>query len=240
MKRYLFFVLVAASLMLATSMSAAVCANATNCDFTFDQGNSSAGFGSGNFGNLNLSLSGGVITTTIDLASGFRLIGTGFPGAFGFNQTPTQTSLTYGGFQSGDTVATLAATSAYSGGADSANSLHFDGFGFFDHTAGTTAPSAGSSDAKNVVRFTISKTGGFTTIQELVDLASPAGGDGLAYFVADVFNGNTTGPGAGLTGLIAVTGAVPEPGSYVVLLSAGFGALAFFTERRRKKAGVTE
>jgi len=53
-------------------------------------------------------------------------------------------------------------------------------------------------------------------LNQLLNLANPAGGDGLAYFVVDAINRNTSGAGAGNSGLLAVTGSggsnnAPEP-----------------------------
>ncbi len=230
------------------------CASSTNCTYIFDTHNSSSSLSPSPFGTVNLQLlSSTEIQFTIDLASGFKLIGTGFPGAFGFNEVgaPPNTTFTYGNFKSGDTVGTLATTTAYSGGSDTDDTngpcahagQHFDGFGCFDHVGATTAPSAGSSDAKNVVQFTVTRgSGTWTNVHSLVDLANPAGGDGAAYFVADVFQStNCTGS---CTGLIAVSDvlhvqSVPEPTTYAGLL-AGFGALVFFVQRRRKTSASTE
>jgi len=54
-------------------------------------------------------------------------------------------------------------------------------------------------------------------VNQLLNLANPAGGDGPAYFIVDAIDRNTSGPGAGNTGLLAVSGGetpnVPEPAS---------------------------
>lgn len=229
-KRFLAKISVAVVLGMGTIVAPAfadLCASTTNCTLNFTLGNAGSGFGSGNFGTLNLALAANVATVTVDLADGFYIINTGFPGSFGFSDS-LGGGLTIGGFSS----------AAYSGAiSDATSDLHFDGFGYFNNAAATTGPSAGSASALNAVSFTVSKGASLTDVEQLLNLASPAGGDGLAYFVVDAINRNTSGPGAGATGLIAVTGgsnAVPEP-SLTVLLLAGMGIIGWVVQRRRAK-----
>ena len=121
--------------------------------------------------------------------------------------------------------------------AKATNDLHFDGFGYFNDTGATTAPSAGSANALNVVSFTVTGVG-LTDVNQLLNLAAPAGGDGLAYFVVDAINRNTSGAGAGNTGLLAVTGGggppvlVPEPQT-LALLGLGLFAMTAFGRRKQ-------
>src|SRR6266851_8976515 len=68
----------------ATPASADLCLSTTRCTLTLDQGNGGSGFGTGNFGTVNLVLAGTTATITVDLAAGFKIVNTGFPGAFGF------------------------------------------------------------------------------------------------------------------------------------------------------------
>jgi|SRR6516225_1002970 hypothetical protein len=156
---------------------------------------------------------------SVDLASGFFIIKTGFPASFGFADT-LGGGLTINDFSS----------AAYSGSlSDATNDQHFDGFGYVNDVGATTGPSAGSGSALNSVSFDVSDGTSIADVNQLVNLANPAGGDGPAYFIVDAMNRNTTGPGAGNTGLLSVSDGdtpntpVPEPTSLVLFSTALVG-----------------
>jgi hypothetical protein len=213
------------------SANASACASTTDCTYTFDEHNSgSTGFTtSGPFGTVELTLSGGNINVTLDVLSTFNLIDTGFAGTFGFNDNLELGDITAGSFSSG-----LYSGSANNGGVDShpGGDLNYDGFGFFDDAAATTGPSAGNANAVSHLTFTISRPGGFSSIQQLVELNS--GGDGNAYFVADVFDTNcgssTNTACTGLIGVSSLNSPVPEPVSSGLV---GIGLIALSLLRRR-------
>jgi hypothetical protein len=215
------------ALLLSTNIdpaSANLCSSATSCTLVFSEGNTGSGFGTGNFGTVDLELSGSTVTVTIDLAVGLQLVNTGFPGSIGFVDSLG------GGLTIGDFSSVI-----YSGYlSDPSNDLHFDGFGYSSDAAATSGPHAGSG--LNSLSFTVSGAG-LNDVNELLNQFGGPAGQGPVYFVADVYNANATGAGAGNTGLIAVTGPaddplpVPEPGG---LATIGTAVLMLgFVGRRR-------
>src|SRR5260370_214786 len=152
------------SLMLISNLSAAsICSNTTDCLLTLSQGNSGSGFGSGDFGTVEISLDTvtNVATVGVKLASGFQVINTGFPGSFGFADD-LGGGLTIGNFSS----------VLYSGAiSDATNDQHFDGFGFANNAAATTAPHAGNGI--NEASFTGSAVTDLTNLNDLQNLFNP-------------------------------------------------------------------
>jgi hypothetical protein len=220
-------------LLIANASATSICSNTTDCTLTLTQGNAGSAFGTGDFGTVEISLNSMTDVATVDvkLASGFQIINTGFPGSFGFVDN-LGGGLTIGNFSS----------SLYSGAVSAATDAeHFDGFGFANNAAATTGPHAGSGIQE--VTFTVSDGTKLTDVNDLLNLFSPAGGDGAAYFVVDAFNSNTTGAGAGNTGLLSVNAGpgtgpnppVPEPGTYV-MMAVGLGLVGLAQVRRRATA----
>jgi len=230
MKRAVFILGVLVTAMTLPSAQASICADVNHCTFDFDIHNvGPTTFGSGSYGTVDLLKVGSTIQITIDLAPGFGLINTGFPNgggtkyAFAFNDNLAAANFAYGSYN----------PVTYSGGTTAAGSYQFDGFGDFERAAATTdLPNSGGA---NVVSFIVTRTGGFTSVQNLIGPNS-----NNIYFAADVFYNGTNSPGtgcpqgAGCTGLIGVTGngtpTVPEP---VTSGLVGTGLISLFFLRRR-------
>ncbi len=214
MKRSLAFMAIVAAVVMVPRANASVCASATDCTFTFSSTDVAA-FGAGPFGTVNLALNGSAINFTIDLADGFgfNLIDTGTHEAFSFNNAVGGT-LALSNFSS----------SLYSdfGASPGTNPP----FSTFTNAVKSTCTN-GSGCGVNVLTFTVSRTGGFTDVNQLVALSTGSGT--AAYFAADIANA------AGKTGAVGVTSpktysAVPEPISSALV---GTGLIGLFFVRRR-------
>ena len=68
-----------AGILPASPASADLCVSTTSCVVALTQGNGGSGFGTGNFGTVDLERTGSTVKVTIDLADGFFLINLGAP-----------------------------------------------------------------------------------------------------------------------------------------------------------------
>jgi hypothetical protein len=209
MKRETLALTILAAFAIAPGVYASNCVSTTDCKYTFDVHNvGPTTFGSGPYGTLELTLVGSNILVNIDLANGFGLITTGFPAgpgtnySIGFNDNLAAANFSYSNFT----------PNTYNSGTTAAGSYQFDGFGDFDRAAATTA--LGNTSGSNTLSFLITRSGGFTSIQNIVS-QSTGNGATPVYFVADVFYNGTNNPGSGCpqwsgcTGLIGVTDPSP-------------------------------
>src|SRR5260221_2718307 len=145
-------VVLAAALTMSDGLSrnsafANLCSSTISCTLVLSEGNTGSGFGTGNFGTVDLELAGNSVTVSVDLADGFQLVNTGFPGSVGFVDGLGE-GLTIGGFSS----------ALYSGSlSDASTDLHFDGFGYGSDAAATSGPHAGSG--LNSLSFNVTGSG---------------------------------------------------------------------------------
>jgi|SRR5579864_5138745 len=212
-KKFLGVMVILAAVALAPAANATVCTT-TDCTYTFDTTAVSA-FGAGPFGTVELTLVGSLIDFSIKLAPGFTLIDTGTHEAFTFNDTLT----------GGVTISAIS-SATYTQGTGPFNNPGFSTF--TDGLISTTCTNGGGCGS-NTLTFDVSRTGGFTSVQQLVALSTGAGT--AAYFSADVALNGATGTIGVST---APTPSVPEPITSA-LVGAGLIGLAFVHRRRPSK-----
>ena len=214
MKLHQFALAIIAAVIMVPIASASVCASTTDCTFTFND-TAVSQFGAGPYGTVELQLSGSAINFTIDLAPGFHLIDTGVHEAFTFNDTLTGAV----------TISAFSDSSLYSQ-ESGAGPFKNPGYGYFTNAVKSSCTNGGGC-GDNTLTFTVTRTGGFTDVNQLVALSTNGGPDG--YFAADLSNAN------GNTGVVGVTGfgttsSVPEPISSTLV---GAGLISLFILRRR-------
>ena len=174
------------------------------------------GCGTAPFGTVELTQVGANVNFVVDLAgtNGWAQTGAVDFQLFKFNGT-------------GVAVGDISVTQTFAGQTLQGNTGTFNGDGTGAFTFGVSCTTCGNGAltiSSNLV-FSVANA----TIAELT-VPNTLGN----IFVADIFNGRT-GAGSGNTGPVDVTGVIPEPETYAMLL-AGLGLMGFVARRRRRNA----
>lgn len=153
---------------------------------------------------LTLNQSGG-IDVSVNLSPGYGLWG---HDAFGFNVVGSTTGLN---------VTNL--TNGFTWNASNTNT-QVGGYGVFQYMI--QGPN-GAAHALSGLHFTVTRTGGFTSVSQLISLSS-GGGAGQTYLYFIAHGANVPGVGAVYLGGTTPDLRVPEPGT-IVLLGLGLAAV---------------
>ncbi len=207
--------------ILSIFLIAASGARADILTFVLDKGST---LPDANYGTVTLTLIGNAIDIHVNLmASQARFVNTGVGSSFAFNSSINP-----------DPTITVTVTSppspstGFSLLSGSPGTVHMDGFGFFEYGITWTGPGPGGSGPDgSELEFSVSRSGGFSTVSQLVE--NSTGGGIHTPFSADVIT---------VTGATGAIGAeqvpIPEPAT-MLLLGSGLIGLAAFARRRFKK-----
>lgn len=158
------------------------------------------------------------IDVSIQLLAGNRIVHTGFDASVAFNYIGTG--------QIGVTGLPPNYSIVNSG---NPSSIGMDGFGTFEYGI-LFGPNGGGAGTDSVLTFTLTRVGGFASVNDLLQLSTNPPGSIQSFFAIDIICDSCNGA----TGVIGVSD-VPEPASLLLLGSGLVGIATGLRKRFRRQ-----
>ena len=175
-----------------------------------------------NYGTITLTLNGsGGIDVQISLLPGNRIVHTGFNASVAWRST-SNVQLGVTGLDSDYSLVN----------SGNPSSIGMNGFGTFEYGI-LFGPNGGGAGTDSSLSFTVTRAGGFSSVNELLELSVNPPGSHQSPWAIDIICDSCQGA----TGVIGTDGSVqsvPEPASLLLLGSGLFGVAAKIRQRRRK------